>query len=149
MAGDRIRKPRAQTTPPFSPLLPRRNFGYLEAGHCHQEWCGKVGPARIAIEVCTMEQVPRRVHRVTSESGPWIRAFVYDDACGRFDCNSVRRKNHAPVRLTERFNGCTFHMSCDGSLKRPWIHFKALHRQQPAARDDGCAHLIEFPTIKS
>jgi hypothetical protein len=35
--------------------LPRRNFGHLEAGHCHQEWSRKVRPSRITIEVSTVK----------------------------------------------------------------------------------------------
>jgi hypothetical protein len=55
VAGDWVRESSAQTSPMLCTLLPRRNFGHLEAWHCHQEWCRKVRPPRITVEVCAMK----------------------------------------------------------------------------------------------
>jgi len=55
VAGDYVRESSAQASPTLSALLPRRNFGHLEARHCHQEWSRKVRPSRITIEVSTMK----------------------------------------------------------------------------------------------
>ena len=55
VAGDCVRESRAQASPTLSALLPRRNFGYLEARHCHQKWSRKIRPSRITIEVSTVK----------------------------------------------------------------------------------------------
>ena len=55
VAGDYVRESSAQASPTLCALLPRRNFGHLEARHCHQEWSRKVRPSRITIEVSTMK----------------------------------------------------------------------------------------------
>jgi hypothetical protein len=55
VAGDYVRESGAQAPPTLSALLPGRNFGHLEARHCHQEWSCKVRPSRITIEVSTMK----------------------------------------------------------------------------------------------
>src|ERR1700692_335598 len=67
VAGDWVRESSAQTSPTLCPLFPRRNFGHLEARHCHEEWSRKVRPTRITIEVSTVKQVPGRIHRVAGK----------------------------------------------------------------------------------
>jgi hypothetical protein len=54
-AGDCVRESSAQNAPMLCTLLPRRNFGHLEARHCDQEWSCEVRPPRIAVEVCAMK----------------------------------------------------------------------------------------------
>src|SRR6202030_1313812 len=75
VAGDYVRESSAQASPPLCALLPRRNLGHLETRHCHQEWSRKVRPSRITIEVSTMKQVPRRIHRVARKRRSRVRAF--------------------------------------------------------------------------
>src|ERR1700686_419896 len=52
VAGDCVRESSAQTSPTLCALLPRRNFGHLEALNCHQEWSRKVRPSRVTVEIC-------------------------------------------------------------------------------------------------
>jgi hypothetical protein len=55
VAGDYVRESSAQASSTLCALLPRCNFGHLEARHCHQEWSRKIRPSRITIEVSTMK----------------------------------------------------------------------------------------------
>jgi hypothetical protein len=55
VAGNCVRKSRAQASPTLRALLPRRNFGHFNAWRRHQEWSRKVRPSRVTIEISTMK----------------------------------------------------------------------------------------------
>src|SRR3984893_13806422 len=149
-AGDDVRESSAQASPTLGAFLPRRNFGHLETRHGHQERRRKVRPSRITIEVSTMKQVPRRIHRVARKRRSRVRAFLYNGTGRVFDHDTLRRKYHLPIGLPERTDQCAFLMDRDRSFERLRIDIEALHGHQAASGHDRCAHLVEFaPAIKA
>src|SRR6202163_2736918 len=142
VAGDDVRESSAQASPVLGALLPRRNFGHLETRHGHQERSRKVGPSRITIEVSTMKQVPRRIHRVARKRRSRVRAFLYNSTCRGFDHDTLRRKYHLPIGLPKRTDQCAFPMDRDRSFERLRIDIEALHGQQATSGHNRCAHLV-------
>jgi hypothetical protein len=106
VAGNFIWKANAQTSPTFSAFLPCLNFSDLEARQHHKEWSCEVSPSCIAVEVCSMKQVPGGIQRVPIEGRPGIRALLYDSTSCRFDRNSVGSKHHMAIGLAERTDDC-------------------------------------------
>src|SRR5215471_1636010 len=105
MAGDPVWKPCTQPVPKFTIFYPWRDFGDLEAWHCHKKWRREVGPLRVAHKVRTVKRIPRRIHNVTSKRCSWIGTLADDVTRSGFDCNPVGHKRSVPVCLAERADG--------------------------------------------
>src|ERR1700726_1787391 len=131
VAGDDVREFRVYSPTKRAAPLPRGYFGHLETRHGHQERSRKVRPSRITIEVSTMKQVPRRIHRVARKRRSRVRAFLYNNTGRGFDHDTLRRKYHLPIGLPKRTDECAFLMDRDRSFERLRIDIEALHGTQP------------------
>src|ERR1700737_800609 len=99
---DRTRKVCAQNPPRLRAFPPALCFHDLHAIHREKKWRGEIGPYGFAIEIGTMERVPRRVHLVARERV--LRRTALRNYCSikLLDGNPIWREHRAligsPVR---------------------------------------------------
>ena len=60
VARDARREPNTQSAPNLGALRPRLDFCHVEPRHCREEGRRQVGPSRVPIEICYLDDIPRR-----------------------------------------------------------------------------------------
>src|SRR5262245_32437055 len=99
MARELTWKACSQSTPRFLTFDDGGDLANLEPRQSHEEGSRQVCPKRVAVEVSTMQRVPRRVHCVTIKRRARIVPLAHHCALDCLDGDALGAEAGAPVGL--------------------------------------------------
>jgi hypothetical protein len=117
----------SEASPQFVIFAPRIYFLNNETGHRKMEWRRQVCPQSIAVEVGSIESIPRSIDRLTLCVLRRIEPFIDNGPVQSLDSDPVRRKVGSLVICAIRDHRGRFALGRHSHAVRRWILGHALH----------------------